>query len=288
MIVVQTFNRAGWPPNSTIELDDHAAAALLTAVRDYEAERHTSLHGDYVAAPVGGTRTMAEVLEMRAAWRAPRNSTLWQTIGRDKYNMDPASKAIPSLTSPHLYGLCMDISDNNFLAWLVANGTRYGLRRTLVAEHDLRHFQYFPGTATAALDVTSLNNTPQQEEPPMTNDTRVFQMIDANGADIADWSRIGPDVLPIGTFPGGYEATADHATAVLWVAQYGLDAAGPIKRQRDQYVAQQQFGAKEYATHQAALAKLIKDSTNGTAGPGFDYAAMAKAVNDDAAKRLAQ
>jgi hypothetical protein len=94
-------------------------------------------------------------------------------------------------------------------------------------------------------------------------------MIDANGGDISDWSRIGGDVLPVGTpgqpgyFPGGYEATADVNVARIWVTQYGLDAAGPIKRQRDAYVAQQQFGVKEYVARQAALVKLIADNSGG-------------------------
>lgn len=142
---------------------------------------------------------------------------------------------------------------------------------------------HYPATSTAGGGGIPIDN---QQEDPMTSSTRVFQIVDAQGNDVPDWSRIGPDVLPVGTFPGGYEATADHDTAVRWIAQYGQNDTGPIKWPHDPVVAQQKFGAQEYQLHQAALAKLIKDSTAAAAAPVFDYAAMAKAVNDDAAKRL--
>jgi hypothetical protein len=160
VIVVQTFKRAGWPDNSTIELEDAPGAAILTAARDFQAETGIDLKGDLVAVPAGGLRPEPWIVEMQWAFdhRHDAGANKAKSLALYvHYNMDEASNARPVLTSPHRYGFCVDIADSRFLAWLIINGHRYGLRRTLVAENDLRHFQFFPGTATAALDVTSLD-----------------------------------------------------------------------------------------------------------------------------------
>lgn len=152
MTVVQRGTWPGWDGGVVLELADDAAAALLTAARAYQADKRVDLKGDLAVLPVGCKRTAAQVAEMQLAFDH-RDVALLR-----KYNMDTASRARPSSTSPHLSGYCVDISNNGFLAWLVVNGARYGLKRTLVAANDLRHFQYFPGTATAALDVRTLDN----------------------------------------------------------------------------------------------------------------------------------
>jgi len=297
VIVVQTFNRAGWPVNSTIELEDATAAAVLTAARDFERETGVDLKGDLVAVPAGGLRPVPWIVEMQWAFDH-RHST-----GADKakslalyvhYNMDPDSNARPVLTSPHRYGFCADIADGRFLAWLKSPdphrpghniAARYGLVFTLLKENDLRHAQFFPGTATAALDVTTLDGsapipTPQRKDPTMTV---VYQMTDAAGAPINDWTRGGLAVLPIGTFPGGYEATADEATARLWIRDAGQETTGPFRSDHDTIVAQQKWWANEYALHQAALGKLIAANAGGGIGatPAQVAAAVQAILNDD-------
>lgn len=174
MIVVQTFNRVGWPPNSPIELRQDTAAAILTAVRDYEKESGRNLHGDYLVAPLGGLRTVAQVTEMQHGFDLHKAGLPgWQPI-YEKYNMDESSKARPAMNT-HTLGICADISDSGFRAWLKGadpqrptknRAARYGLVFTLSPPlstlNDLDHCQFFPGTNTVALDVTGLNNTTQK------------------------------------------------------------------------------------------------------------------------------
>lgn len=265
-VLVQRGSWPGWSPNADIYLEAGTAAAYLTAARDYHTATGRTDAG--IVEPLGGLRTAAQIAEMQ--WAFDHRGTAQSAALYQKYNMDPNSHARPATSSTHFLGICVDVASTFFLDWMITNGARYGLKRTIPGPpwNDIRHFQFFPGTATAALNVTSLDNsTVTTQEDDMTSSTRVFQMTDANGADVSDWSRIGPDVLPVGTFPGGYEATADHGTAVRWIAQYGQDATGPVKRPRVDYIAQQQFGAKEYQLHQTALAKLIAGNSSGSGGP---------------------
>lgn len=134
-----------------IVLDDSAAAAFLTAQRDC---RRAGLDL-FVYRPVGGLRTVEQIKQMQAAYDLPRGSSA-RARALAEWGMDPNSRARPITSSPHVSGLAMDVGGSGF-AWLVANGDRYGLRRTLVAQGDFPHFQYFPGTEKVRLDVTSLD-----------------------------------------------------------------------------------------------------------------------------------
>ncbi|MEO6116022.1 MAG: hypothetical protein ABIP33_06520 [Pseudolysinimonas sp.] len=121
------------------------------------------------------------------------------------------------------------------------------------------HMHIIPSFTTTAGDGSNpFDNTIPKEH--QVTDTTVFQMIDPTGKDVSDWSRIGPGVLPVGTFKGGYEATADHDTAVLWINGSGQTNTGPIKLPRAEYLAQQQWGAKEYTLHHAADVATIKEA----------------------------
>jgi len=271
VIVVQTFNRDGWPPDSTIELEDGTAAAILTAARDFQAETGIDLNGDLIAVPAGGLRPDAWIIEMQWAFdhRHDTGANKAKSLALySHYNMDTASNARPFLGSLHRTGFALDVADSRFLAWLILNGHRYGLRRTLVAENDLRHFQYFPGTATVALDITSLNND-TQEEPPMA-DTVVFQETTGNPAvPQNDWTRTGNGVLPVldsagkALYPGGYEATTDIKVARIWLNEAGQTNTGPIQLDRTPYIAQQTFAAKEYALHRADQIARLKEALGG-------------------------
>jgi hypothetical protein len=149
-----------------------------------------------------------------------------------------------------------------------ANG---GTNKVALSTRSVRNVHNFarpnyPATSTAGGGSTSLDNLTQGEDM----DTRYFKMA---GSD--DWSRIGPDVLPVGTFTGGYEATADVDVARPWGNQYGGEGAAPIELPRDQYLAQQKFGAQEYAAHQAALAKIIATNAGASGGATPDQIAAA-------------
>lgn len=182
--LVQTGTWPGWPGGVQMFLADDAAAAILTAARDYQAATQRNLGGDIAVLPVGCLRTTAEVAEMQWAFdhrhdggaNGARSAALYA-----HYNMDRASNARPSSTSPHLTGYCVDIADSGFLAWLIVNGARYGLRRTLVAENDVRHFQFFPGAETVALDVTSLN-TPKADPPPTRKKNKMTSLYNVGGS----------------------------------------------------------------------------------------------------------
>lgn len=163
--LVQRGSWPGWPGGVDLVLADGAASALLTAARDYQVASGRNLHGDYLALPAGATRTFDEVVEMQ--WGFDHRHSSGADLARSnaiyvKYNMDRASNARPA-HGTHETGNCMDFADNGFLAWLKAgNARRYGLVFTLSPPlsktNDLRHAQYFPGTATAALNVTGLDN----------------------------------------------------------------------------------------------------------------------------------
>lgn len=91
-------------------------------------------------------------------------------------------------------------------------------------------------------------------DPPkelVMRETQWYQMVDSNGADVADWSRVGADVLPTGNFLGGYEATADVNVARLWGRQIQGPHYSPVKLPRADYIAVQQWGHREYLAHRA-------------------------------------
>jgi len=161
--LVQRGSWPGWQA-ADIYLEADAAAAFLTANAAYV--RETGRVPAQVFEPVGGLRTVAQVKAMQVAFDT-RNFAQMAL-----YNMSTTSRARPSLSSPHLSGECVDVAAADF-QWWIDNAGRFGLRRTLVDADDPRHFQYFPGTATAALNVTSLDGdavTPAvRTTPPMTN-----------------------------------------------------------------------------------------------------------------------
>lgn len=113
-------------------------------------------------------------------------------------------------------------------------------------------------TTTAGDGSNPLDNTTQKGET--MSDYTVFQMTDDQGNRLEDWSRIGDAVLPIGTFPGGYEATADEKVARLWINDSGQTSTGPIPLTRTPYIAQQQWGAGQYKLRRADDIARIKEA----------------------------
>jgi hypothetical protein len=217
-VVVQRGSWPGWA-NADIQLRDDAAAAYLSALAAYR--RETGRTDGEIAEPVGGLRTPAIDAAMLAAFRSrdPAQMHYW--------NLDPASKAPPGLNSPHNNGLCADIwagtasSWANGTNWWIVNGPRFGLRRTLVGSGDIHHFQYFPGTATAALDVTSLDgSTPGDDDVP-SFDFQLFQATDNGGLSVnvgaGDWWCRATPSAPLERITNGQ--AADALTAA------GLEAA---------------------------------------------------------------
>ena len=173
--LVQHGSWPGWA-NADIYLRDDAAAAYLTAQAAYRAE--TGRADGEIAEPVGGIRTVDQVKQMQVAFdsRNPTQMAYW--------NLDPSSKARPGLDSPHISGLCADIYAADF-QWWIDNAARFGFRRTLVGSGDLHHFQFFPGTATAALNVTSIDGTSSPTLQPKDPGMQITSI-----RDTADTNRI--------------------------------------------------------------------------------------------------
>lgn len=299
MIVVQTFNRTGWPANSVMELADDAAAALLTAARDYQSASGRNLGGDYAVAPLGCTRTAAEVDEMQTGFDLhQRGAAGWQAIYA-LYNMDEASKARPA-HGTHETGRCIDISDNGFLAWLKAgNAKRYGLVFTLSPPlstlNDLRHAQFFPGTATVALDITGINNTAKDAQmstaTPATLPGSVPEwnaILDGDQSVIfftdADRAKYLPRFQALqGSGPTGEDVTLKFATEAIMQTAVNEEIAS-AKRKRAAIVADViaalpagSSGGATAAAVAAAVDAILKD----------DFAALAKQEGTDQAAFLA-
>lgn len=159
------------------------------------------------------------------------------------------------------------------LAKIVADWCiRYGIpcNRTFIMGHREVYSRYGASYATACpggidldrvvADANQLLNPTTKELPMRT--TQFIQMGDA-----ADWSRVGADVLPVGNFPGGYEATSDINVARLWDAAINGNR-GPVKLAREAYIAQQQLGKREYDLHRADDIARIREALSGSAPGG--------------------
>lgn len=172
MITVQVSPWVGWPaPGAVIQLEDDAAVALFSAIAAYRAD--TGRHDADVAplfAPVGGLRTVAECAEMAEAFDIYKGrkagSMAWALATYAKYNMLKSSDARPSTSSPHVSGRAADIAPPAFYDWMLTHGHEYGWRFTLLNAGDPRHAEFFPNTATAALNVTSLTGSTAPAAPP--------------------------------------------------------------------------------------------------------------------------
>lgn len=175
--------RGSWQGvEADIELESSTAAAFFTSARDYCAE--TSRPMPEIAEPAGGLRTTAQTTEMRWAFdHGPHgmyahSATAAERAQSDalylKYNMSRVSTGRPVINGTHTTGFYFDVATAAFQTWLLTNGHRYGLTRPL-GDADPNHWKYTPGTATAALDVTSLDGgaSTQVRTPPMT-DTRII------------------------------------------------------------------------------------------------------------------
>lgn len=269
-VTIQTFNRAGWPANFPIELADDAAAAILTAARDYQAETGHDLHGDYLAAPVGGLRTAADVDEMIVGFRLHKaGQPGWQAIYA-KYNMDEASKAQPSHNT-HETGECGDVSDSGFLAWLKAgNAKRYGLVFTLSPPlstlNDLRHCQYFPGTATVALDVHGLDN----ETAAPRSENVSYDLVP--GGDGSTFAMVATDSLDKNGNPPEVAISGSDWPMMIRIK----GNLGPVS-------------ADENKQYRALLTMLNQQKvTPSSSAATVDTAALAKAIADEFNAALAQ
>ena len=106
------------------------------------------------------------------------------------------------------------------------------------------------------------------------NDMAQIQYYERIGTSAAEWMIGGRELS------GGYQVTLNGDLARQWGRQYSGQGTVPVKLTRDLYVAQQAFlraHAAEWETQQRALfAGLV----------GADPTAIAKAVNDDTARRL--
>jgi len=235
-VLVQRGSWPGWAPGTAdLYLAFDCAAALFTARRDYRAE--TGRHDADLAEPAGAKRSIEQVRAMRAAFLARDLATM------EFYNMSTTSTAPPSLTSPHLTGYSFDVASDAFQKWLVVNHARYGVRQTLVKENDPRHWQFFPGTATVALDVTSLDNGAAAPESRSLVENIRLLWIQWKGSDADDKRVFYRLDLRNGTYEDSqYTQAQANASATLNVAptipvasQAALDALVVVVKAEAKY-----------------------------------------------------
>lgn len=271
-VVIQHGTWPGWTDGVTVELEAQTAAAVFTAARDFQRETSVNLKGDLAAVPAGGLRPVAWIVEMQWGFDHRHDTGANKTKSLAiyaHYNMDPKSNARPVTNSPHALGFCIDIANTAFLNWLIANGARYGLRRTLVAENDLRHFQFFPGTATAALDVTSLSGDASTPTAYMEDDMKFIKVMlnpDPNASHYLG-VVIGPNgiVDTIDVQAGWDPAKGPFTPNPLYLA-YELAFAAGLP------VASYTFSNAQFATLQAGIARWPKAAGAGSVSFPTDYA----------------
>jgi hypothetical protein len=170
-----------------------------------------------IVEPLGGLRTVEQTTEMRwgfdygphgmfansatAAQRAQSNAIY------TKYNMSRVSTARPAITGTHTTGLYFDVATAYFLAWLLVNGHRYGIKRPL--ENDPNHMQVTPGTETVALNVTGLDNTTSTPAKQPKEDAMDYSYIQrpTGPGNKTQWALLGVQL------PNGAVVTQDVAVA---------------------------------------------------------------------------
>lgn len=178
----------------------------------------------------------------------------------DQAGINPA---VSYLYSEHCEGLAVDIDnqerfrdkDNDLF---VAILEKHGITFHVALE---RWHGTIASTAPADSSSTPFDNTTRKDY--LMNDAPVFQMTDDQGTRLNDWSRIADTVLPIGTFPGGYEATSDPNIARIWINNSGQSLTGPTPLPRKPYIAQQQWGASQYKLRRADDIARIKEALAG-------------------------
>lgn len=242
LTLVQRGSWPGWAPGAAdIYLDSEAGAAYLSMMAAYR--RETGRSDGEIAEPVGGLRTPAIDAAMLAAFRS-----------RDKaqmayWNLDPASKAPPGLDSPHNSGLCVDVYAGGWSWFSGSNGAnprRFGFRFTLLASNDVHHLQYFPGTATAALDVHGLDGGGATPDPEQEEDEFMVQQINYDKQVLTIQDAGKQSWFLVDTRSGAWQETTDLKVATLWVSKHGdsenvtyAEATG-----RKQAAADVRFGGK--------------------------------------------
>lgn len=84
----------------------------------------------------------------------------------DIYGINPNMHALPGLPSSHGTGLARDVPFGAPNDWMIANAARFGWTRPerTLKLNDLNHWEFVPGTATASLDATPI----EQEEDDMS------------------------------------------------------------------------------------------------------------------------
>lgn len=180
------------------------------------------------------------------------------------YGINPNMHALPGLPSSHGTGLARDVPFGTPNDWMIANAARFGWTRPerTMALNDLNHWEFVPGTATASLDATSITLESESD-------------------------------MKIISVPNGTIALIGEYTASVYTAPTGGQgfSIGVNKKAYGETTGLTQDEVTTLVNEaRARRAALVADILAGLALPSktIDYAALAKIVNDDAAKRLAQ
>lgn len=225
--------------DNAIRLNRATAAVFFAMRNDYAEETHRNLTLVNSYRGAAGYRSKATQLDMRA------HPSL--------YSITPG--IVPGLPSGHGDADCMDFDQG--LAWVKANGARYGVTFPLAFDHN--HGRYDGITLAGELGTTI---TPTRKTPTM------YLKYDTQGA--------------------GYLFT-DTGSTVLTAQEWELFKRLIRANQEGDFAnpTVDPFLAGEMAIIAAAIRRTNPAPGAGSSAP-IDYAALARAVNDDAAKRLAQ
>jgi hypothetical protein len=243
------------------------AAAAFRAFQSFAASQGRALG---IAEPAGAYRTYAVQADMIARpWAYGLNNK--STVG-----------LAAAGHSGHGWGNRVDLV-GTALSWIVANAGRFGFSREFGAK-DPNHFQHDGRTATAgAGELVTLQQTRRTDMLDLfiVTDKQSNQTFGFSQGRVKHIPGIPDDQITVAHWMAG-QTKEDRRTPDLFVFdradfQRAIYNAGLAEFSLDQVIA-----LSEGNVGQTLTASWL----TGGAGVPIDYAALAKAVNDDAARRL--
>lgn len=247
LVLVQTGTYKGLPYSIYLET---ATAAAFKQAQD--------AGGLSISPPLGGDRSLLDQEHLKDE-PGQYGSSL------------PQSKIAAPGTSTHGYGDCVDIQAGN--AWFQVHCGAYGFVRESPAGEN-NHYRYLHPTWAEATTTASTGTTTAPKPPEMRDKMRLLPQ-DTTSTYFLEVEGVGLYTVPD-------QATAD--TIFRYLNPPATPAAGTLARADIDAVAAILAGPPTYKAFYAPKTSVTGTVT--TPAP-IDYAALAKAVNDDAAKRLA-
>lgn len=182
----------------------------------------------------------------------------------ENYNLNSASSIGFSRSGQsHGWGNRIDVN-SAAVSWMLRRGGEFGWIREYGAR-DPNHFKH-DGTTAIAGAAALAEIDQQRKRKPTMRETQIYQM-KVGGVLREDYSRVGADVLPVGSQAGGCEITTDKNVARQWARQISGPDYPIVQIERADYIAAQEFGRREYALHRADDVARIREAL-GAGGTG--------------------